>query len=484
MIFYELTTASETPRSLTSFLQSNIQSLFDFKNGRYRDIINLKGPINDFIIEKSDIFEQLDFTVSHNKAFIIILFELCERFGLISTVHIENVINAHDVSIGARLEAARHYLINVRETHDLLNRFDAICDKLEYALLNEEDGESKVVATFINYVVKVINDTNQRIVNQLIDKIKFCQTGNNYKFINLAVISNIVSIDFSDLQDAHSQIQAIFDEYLGHVYLHDRKIINGIINEIFIEADTDYCVLINRPTVKKSFDSIRKLSPRYDRSILSGRGITPLEQEVQLYAYMYWYGPMHNGKLKDSFRYLPVDFFTKDISVIDWACGQAMGSMSYLDYLNTKESSQKISCFTLIEPSELALKRASLHVKKIMEDAEIKTINKDLDSLETKDLSNNNLETKLHLFSNILDIELFSMTKLTKLIFDTYKGENYFVCVSPYITDLKTIRIDSFVSTFSTLNNSFQLIKSINQRNGEWEGTNWSRVVRVFKVVL
>ena len=111
----------------------------------------------------------------------------------------------------------------------------------------------------------------------------------------------------------------------------------------------------------------------------------------------------------------------------------------------------------------------------------INTINKDLDSLVAKDFLKEN-KTRIHLFSNILDMDVFSLSKLIELIKNNFPGENYFLCVSPYITDLKTARIDSFVNAFSD-NTDFEELYKVNNKNGEWIN-NWTRVVRVFKCVI
>ena len=105
-----------------------------------------------------------------------------------------------------------------------------------------------------------------------------------------------------------------------------------------------------------------------------------------------------------------------------------------------------------------------------------------LDSLSTADFENNS-NVKIHLFSNILDIDLFSLTHLIELVKKTFKGENYFVCASPYVNPLKTSRLDSFVKSFST-NSNFNSIKEINNRSGEWDNKSWTRVIRIFKAHL
>jgi hypothetical protein len=68
------------------------------------------------------------------------------------------------------------------------------------------------------------------------------------------------------------------------------------------------------------------------------------------------------------------------------------------------------------------------------------------------------------------------------LVESNFPRENYFICVSPYINDTKTSRLDAFVRFFSK-KKDFVKIHSIDNRPGQWKGT-WTRVVRVFKVDL
>jgi len=194
------------------------------------------------------------------------------------------------------------------------------------------------------------------------------------------------------------------------------------------------------------------------------------------------YGNMHYKRLIGAFMSLRNEFFKRNTNIIDWGCGQALASMAYFDFLNKKRITQQSSYITLIEPSEIALKRASLHVKKFNSTVEINTVKKDLDTLIDNDFTNKTTSTHLHLFSNILDIELFSLSALLKLVESNFPGDNYFICVSPYVNDTRTSRLDAFVKYF-TKKPSFKELESIDNRNGEWQG-NWTRVVRVFKVKL
>lgn len=159
-----------------------------------------------------------------------------------------------------------------------------------------------------------------------------------------------------------------------------------------------------------------------------------------------------------------------------------MATISLLEDIKNRPQYLAVNSVTLIEPSELALKRAALHTQKFDNAVRIRTVNKDLDSVTPEDFVTQQQTLKIHLFSNILDIDLFSMSKLIENIKCIFKGNNIFVCVSPYINEYKTQRLDDFVDAFEEYP-SFQLIEEKNQKSGEWEN-RWTRVVRVFSVTI
>jgi hypothetical protein len=74
------------------------------------------------------------------------------------------------------------------------------------------------------------------------------------------------------------------------------------------------------------------------------------------------------------------------------------------------------------------------------------------------------------------------MQHLIGLIRQSFDGLNYFVCVSPYINDVKTARIDSFVTNFKQ-NDTFRLIYQDIAVRGEWTN-NWTKLIKVFSVTL
>jgi hypothetical protein len=249
------------------------------------------------------------------------------------------------------------------------------------------------------------------------------------------------------------------------------------------------------------FDEIRKISVRKSiNASFTNRGVKILESEAELFEYMKRFGNMHKAKLQSAFEALP-EIIESKINLIDWGCGQGIASMVFLE----KYGIENINHITLIEPSEIALKRAALHCKKYHPEILLKTICKRLDELDTTDFPNEQIKITIHLFSNILDIDDYSQKHLIQLIKSTQSGKNYFVCVSPHIDAIKTERLESFKRHFEN-NNSFDLLLDITNTKSTsdefWCCNNtfkeftcfdhlengcsnkWTRVIKVFKVDL
>ena len=228
---------------------------------------------------------------------------------------------------------------------------------------------------------------------------------------------------------------------------------------MMIEQNTNYAYKLkymDNPT----FDKVRDLSTKFYRELPQAlqnelfealnRGIDILDSEPQMTAYLFAFGKMHKAKLNYAFEHLPETFFEiPELNIIDYGCGQAVATMCYADFLRKQGYKQKIRRVALIEPSEAALKRAALHVSVFFPDAEIVTINKEFDDLETKDIVCDEDVPTLHLLSNVLDLECFSLITFKKLVKKRIGPSNLFVCVGPYFGDKdRGKHMDSFAKYF------------------------------------
>lgn len=179
-----------------------------------------------------------------------------------------------------------------------------------------------------------------------------------------------------------------------------------------------------------SFDIIRALA----RQILGntnvwdelGRGRDILETQDQLNQYWYSYSPMIKNQWEVVLN--DVDFTNKNnIEIVDYACGQGLASILFFEkYKNKINITPNI---TLIEPSKIALNRAESILQCYLPKAKIKNINKKIDDVTQEDIQVDGNTAKIHLFSNILDIDDFHIVDLLNKIIAN-KGLHHFLAVS------------------------------------------------------
>jgi len=186
-------------------------------------------------------------------------------------------------------------------------------------------------------------------------------------------------------------------------------------------------------------------------------GIAIIDDYDTLAAYIAMYGLHHYHKLQISFEALLSSIpDNATIDILDYGCGQALASFILIDFLHRKGKSVNINAITLIEPSSYALSRGKLHLhhlNKVIDkhhDVEIYKVQKSLDHLIKQDISTRRTTLKIHLFSNILDVDGINLTELYTTITDSQKGDNLFVCVSPY--NSSQARLAEFYELFPTEN--------------------------------
>ncbi len=226
---------------------------------------------------------------------------------------------------------------------------------------------------------------------------------------------------------------------------------------MIVEQHTNYAYklkYIGNPT----FDKVRDLSTKFYRELPQAlqdelfetlnRGVDILDSEPQMTAYLFAFGKMHQAKLNYAFGKLPEEFLEQpEINIIDYGCGQALGTMCYADFLREKGYSQKVKTITLIEPSEICLKRAALHASLFFPNAYIRTINESFDELDNEDILYEGETPALHILSNVLDVLDFDLDDFAGIIGDCIYGYNQFVCIGPYFNySDKDERMEEFCS--------------------------------------
>lgn len=180
-----------------------------------------------------------------------------------------------------------------------------------------------------------------------------------------------------------------------------------------------------------------------------GNGTAILQTAEQLNTYLASYADMHQHKLNLAFASLfgKDDFNNKSAEIIDWGCGQAFASCVLIDFIKNNNINLDLSKFTLIEPSPIALQRGLEHIDAIYQRTpkpETFSINEKADTyLSIKGFHSSN-KIKIHLFSNLLDLNLLDLNKVFKNVTSNFDGLNYFVCVSP----INGIRLQAFYNMF------------------------------------
>ena len=482
----ELVSSSSSIEELSNYIDNNSTEIYDFFISQsFQSISAYRDEIESFILLKYKIYSELDFKKDKNKTFIFGLLDVSERFGFHSAFErLFDLSKFNKISIGSRLKASSKFLVGIHNVLDYSDRLPEIVDLLATSYLQEEDREENVISTLIHYYTEVLlNFGTHNLASVvhfrsiLVEEI----SRDDRKFLLNPALLEILNESITDIEAAYETIHLKLDLLLKS----SREFLPFEVGSDLIEIETEYVEMLD--SVASKFQEIRELCKMLYSKVSSDeifwslkRGVKVLTDEEQLLAYINSYGNMHYAKVMSALTSLPNEFFTYQHEIYDWGCGQGLATMCFLEYSQMQDNKVNIKSATLIEPSEIAIKRAALHVKKFKKDLTIITINKDLDSIKPDDFKSSEKSIKIHLFSSILDIDLFYMSDLVSNIKNSFKGFNYFVCVSPYITDQKTQRLKDFVENFE----NYEMLSKITERKGEWKGTNWSRVIRVFKAEI
>lgn len=127
-------------------------------------------------------------------------------------------------------------------------------------------------------------------------------------------------------------------------------------------------------------------------------GVAIIDREELLWQYLYSYGPMHQSKMNMALEKLPrIAEIVKDgFSVVDWGCGQGLATVCLLDFLREKKIDALPESTVLVEPSELAIENARLHVE-LCGVENVRLVPKLLDDVMAQDVETDSAAT-IHLF--------------------------------------------------------------------------------------
>lgn len=178
-------------------------------------------------------------------------------------------------------------------------------------------------------------------------------------------------------------------------------------------------------------------------------GVGLLQTEEGMNAYMAAYGEMHIAKCRAALQNFPFNQLKGTIEIVDWGCGQGIGSLCLLEVLSQRNKAQWIKRITLIEPSAATLDRAIMNVMK-MTNGGVSILPLQY-YLPGKAVGNIVLgldysaQCIIHIFSNILDVEDIDLAQLACMI--PRAGHQHFVlCMGP--VNANAYRMDLFCKIF------------------------------------
>ena len=481
-----LASASYDAEKLTFFVEHNYQGIYDFfMTQSNSSLMENRDVIDQYISKNLKNFKKLDLLQSKNEFFISILLDVSAYLHFPNSFkRLYRLLEKNDCTIN-KIIVANNELIDARQAVDYIHKLPVILDLL-VASLEEEDDITRPIAVLLNLYIRIIEDYSEYNMDEVkgfhdrLDNLIY--EDERYRILASQTLRDVLDVDLANFGVALKLIKSKQDSFLNRTrqYTNDLQM---------IEVESKYCNLL--ASVEGIFSDIQKISKDqsklFDRDSIHytlNRGTSILDNEQQLYSYMHSFARMHYAKMKSAFQCIQEEIkVLSSMRITDWGCGQGIATMSFYEEVENLNVVASVDSICLVEPSEIAIKRAALHCSKLFTNITPMTICADFDSMEFTTVEVNSESANIHLFSNSLDLDSFSMMDLVTNIQSTFSGINYFICVSPYITQLKTSRLDSFVDSFRE-EDGFELYAKIDERKGEWKGTNWSRVIRVFKVTL
>ena len=177
-------------------------------------------------------------------------------------------------------------------------------------------------------------------------------------------------------------------------------------------------------------------------------GVKLLEDEEELNKYLCAYGEMHKEKINLALESItdPTEFVNKELTIIDWGCGQALATVCFFDYLHGLGLIPNIKKIILVEPSRAAMKRAEFHVSKYVDASKISVKNVYLNDIQVDDIATRD-GLVLNFFSNILDIDSVDLNHLSSTIMDAVPADQLHFCVGPQ--NVGASRISRFAELFN-----------------------------------
>lgn len=192
-------------------------------------------------------------------------------------------------------------------------------------------------------------------------------------------------------------------------------------------------------------------------------GINLLASDVALNCYMSAYGDMHVTKCRAAMMNFPFNDIQGSIEIVDWGCGQGIGSATIIEVLRQRNLLQWLRKITLIEPSRNAIERANDNIRTLTHgtvEIDVKNLflpANDIAEGETLNSIGYRYNNVIHVFSNILDVTAIDLGVVARMVASAH-GKHFILCIGPQ--NGATYRIEKFCSVFGE-QNYFSQINSV-----------------------
>ena len=340
--------SSDSPNELSRFIIDNAGEMSRYFNATKNYLARDKEIWHDFVLTKKQKLRGLDFGNRYVRAFIVNLLELSCRFGFTSAVSVlMQLVDSNKIIINKRLEAeACIFYPKISHAAGMNERLTKICTLLQQAQADDDISGNAIRATLLSYLLFAISNLNESAIAGLRNTAE--SLSDRFPMLDL------VHDEFHDKNITHEELSNLIDSI--HEY-NDAPIVASDQGPHMIETGTEYSDSI--ATADGNFHSIRDVAKTFVTDVrgLSMRGTEVINDPHEAALYLRNYGNMHFAKMQSALD-SPYPYATRGkIDLIDWGCGQGIATMAYLDRFGR----DNINMIVLIDPSEIALKRAALH---------------------------------------------------------------------------------------------------------------------------
>lgn len=212
-------------------------------------------------------------------------------------------------------------------------------------------------------------------------------------------------------------------------------------------------------------------------------GINLLASDIALNCYMSAYGDMHVTKCRAAMMNFPFNDIQGSIEIVDWGCGQGIGSATIIEVLRQRNLLQWLRKVTLIESSRSAIERANDNIRTLTHD----TVEIDVKNLflpangiaegETLSPIGYRYNNVIHIFSNILDVTTIDLGAVARMVASAH-GKHFVLCIGP--KNGAAYRLEKFCSVFGE-QNYFSQIDSVRYARTKRTAHPYTCMTRCFK---